>query len=153
MALLSGWSREFYQNFGFFLDNFDTEVCLWYKKGRLGDVMKLANWFLVVSYCLVFGAMEINILQLINYNSLMVKFTLKGAQDPADSSLQMKVLLYFSLRRGSILFWDGKYPPTKTPAPKYSPSASSLPTKSLPNPSSGTICAVSSRPRVLRDRS
>jgi hypothetical protein len=26
-----------------------------------------------------------------NYISLMVKFTLKGAQDPADSSLQMKV--------------------------------------------------------------
>lgn len=26
-----------------------------------------------------------------NYISLMVKFTLNGAQDPADSSLQMKV--------------------------------------------------------------
>lgn len=28
-----------------------------------------------------------------NYNTLMVKLSLKGAQDPVDSSLQMKVRL------------------------------------------------------------
>lgn len=33
----------------------------------------------------------------------MVKFTLKGAQDPADSSLQMKVHIEIILRLGSTL--------------------------------------------------
>lgn len=73
----------------------------------------------------------------------MVKLSLKGAQDPADSSLQMKVLHEFILRQGSILSLDANYPPNRSPVPKYMLSDSSLPTKSSPSPNSGITCVVS----------
>ena len=83
----------------------------------------------------------------------MVKLALKGAQDPTDPSMQMKVFISITLRFVSISSLAAKLPPSKTPIPKYTLSDSSLATKSLPRLSSGTISVVSSRPKELKDKS
>ena len=69
----------------------------------------------------------------------MVKLALKGAQDPKDPSLQMKVLLSKTLRLGNILYSDANFPPIKTLTPKSMPSDCSPETKLSLRPSSGII--------------
>ena len=78
----------------------------------------------------------------------MVKLAQKGPQDPVDSSLQMKVSLFVTLRLDNTSLWAENYPLNRIPTPKSMPSDSSPETKSSPNLNSGTISDVNSRPRV-----
>ncbi len=82
----------------------------------------------------------------------MVKLSLKGAQDPADSSLQMKVITFLRLRLDNTWYWAANCPPSKNPTPKSMLSDCSLATMWSPNPNSGTTCEDSSKPRAHRDR-
>ena len=83
----------------------------------------------------------------------MVKLSLKGAQDPTDPSLQMKVLIKIILRFDSISSLDAKLPPKKSPTPRSMLSDFLLSTKSSPKPNSGTISVVNSKPKELKDKS
>ncbi len=83
----------------------------------------------------------------------MVKLSLKGAQDPKDPSLQMKVFTSIILRSDSTSCLDANSPPKQSPIPKYMLSDSSHQTKSSPKPNSGTISVVNSKPKEPRDKS
>lgn len=69
----------------------------------------------------------------------MVKLSLSGPQDPADSSLQMKVQLVKMFRLDNTLSQDENYQPKKMQAPKYMPSDFSQEIKLPQNLNSGII--------------
>lgn len=68
----------------------------------------------------------------------MVKLSIKGAQDPADSSLQMKVPPLIILRLGSTSSSVANYPLSNNPILKFLPSVFSPGIRSLLNLNSGT---------------
>lgn len=80
----------------------------------------------------------------------MVKLSLKGAQDPTDPSLQMKVFISINLRSGNISYLDASYPLKRKTTPKYMQSVFSLETKWSPNLNSGIIWEGNSRLRALK---
>lgn len=82
----------------------------------------------------------------------MVKIVQKGAQDPADPSLQMKVQLEL-FRFANILLWEDDSQLSKNPIPRSTPFDSSPAIMLLPNPNSGTTSAGSSKPKAHRDKS
>ena len=112
------------------------------KSGRREIFPKNEVWVLILILIYYFA--------IINLYSLMVKLAPKGAQDPVDPSLQMKVFLFLSLRSDNTLSLDASSPPKKTPIPKSMPSDSSQETKSLPRPSSGTTWVDNSKPKELK---
>lgn len=81
----------------------------------------------------------------------MVKIAKKSAQDPTDSSLQMKVP-NASFRLGSISSLEEETPQTPSLTPLFSHWEYSPRTPSLPSPSSGTTWEDNKNSRVPKDK-